>query len=200
MKKEVRLSAHEMELLHDRDFLLTKIEIDTKITDLLIAHQEEMQDFFSQYKSNLPKSLSYTVSKVNKGQNLKGLPYWVIDLPSNFDGENIFTYRTIIWWGNHISFHLIVKGQYLKHLNFNFTSLENKSIYYGVGDSPWEVDFKPNNLILVDSLSTEAKQIHTEKSFFKLSVKFGLERIKDMTVLSKGTFEQIYDSLNWLNI
>ena len=200
MNKEVVLSTHELKLLHDRDFLLTKIKIDTKVTNLLIAHQEAMKGFFSTYQKDLPNQLSYTVSKVNKGQNLKGLPYWVIDSPSAFIGENIFTYRTIIWWGNHISFHLIVKGDFLNHLKCDLSKLKGELIFYCVNDNPWEVDFEPNNLIPVNSLITNPIAGGQNKAFLKLSAKFNLERIDELTALSKNTFNLMFSSLNWLNI
>lgn len=194
------LSTHELKLLHDRDFLLAKLNIDTKITDLLIAHQREMKDFFLKFKANLPVQLSYTVSKVNKGQNLKGLPYWVIDFPSAFDSDNIFTYRTIVWWGHHISFHLILKGYHFNNVECDFSRLRNKSIFYSINDSPWEVEFEPNNLILVDSLSSSIIKKHRTNAFLKLSAKFSLCRIDELTTLSKSTFGTVLSSLNWLNI
>lgn len=195
------LSHYELQLLADRDFLLTKQVIDVKITERLLAYEQELVPFFKRWASFLPKSATLLPNKVNKGQNYGGLPYWVVDFPSVFEGKDIFTYRVVVWWGNHISLNLILQGRFFKNHRLNIDQLLDSNVHYCVHNSPWRLEFEPKNLIAVNSMNLITIKAHQKNcQFLKLSSQYPLDSLDKLTVLSQANFEKLFSVVNWLNI
>ena len=59
-----------------------------------------------------------------------------------FDGEVKFTYRTLLWWGHHIVFALILEGgrlaQYKKNLMNRYGDVADRGLSLCLGSTPWE--------------------------------------------------------------
>lgn len=185
----------------DTDFLLTKQKIDDKLIALLIDYQQGSESFYKQFKDNLPVELRYKSSKVNKGQNYNGLPYWVVDLPSYFNKEDFFTFRLVIWWGNFISISLIASGKFQKAINIDFSALVDQEVYYCINKSPWLLEHTSENLILIENKHLNTIHMHDlNAGFLKLSKRFELKELYKLNSISTSTFELIIPTLNWRNI
>jgi hypothetical protein len=201
LKKSVELSTKEFELLNDSSFFFAKKNIDAKLEELLIAYQTETETFFKGFEKQLPEGIKYKAKKVNKGQNYKGLPYWVVDLPSFFNQNDVFTYRVVVWWGNHISLSLIIGGKFYKHLAIETNELLNKGVYYSIHQSPWPLEFIPENLILIEENTLTVINDHFMRNdFIKLSTQFELTELSNLKEKAIEGFKMIIPTLSWRNI
>ena len=169
------LTPHELEVMEDRSLLLTKAAIMEKVTlllkqtlELLTAEVKKGPDKFWSDIANQP-------GKISRGENYQLLPYQVLDYPSHFDQTNIFTLRTMFYWGNFYSVTLHLQGtcldQFRDNLQVNFGRLLNRDIYIGVGAGPWHYHYSKDNYLL---LQPEHMDIIRTGKFVKLSKKIPL--------------------------
>lgn len=100
---KIRLSATELELVTNTDWILTKNGIIQKVKNMLEALQAEQQEYLAKEKINFPAEFTSSLPKISKGENYKGLPYLVLDHPRYFNKENVFTIRTMFWCGKFFS-------------------------------------------------------------------------------------------------
>ena len=92
-----------MELVQNSEWILAKHSIIKKVygmfgdlNELINAEPESFNYLFPEKNKNQN-------GKISKGENYRHLPYVILDYPAFFDKENIFTVRTIFWWGNFFS-------------------------------------------------------------------------------------------------
>jgi hypothetical protein len=208
------LSEEEFKVLADTTFLLTKQEIDKKISASLLNYQEELAALYPNFSAGLPFTVKVLPKKISKGQNYGGLPYWVVDFPSHFDNENIFTFRVVLWWGNYISASLILSGRYFEQAQLDFVKLNHSELSYSINSTPWPIEFEPKNLISVNSSnlkqinlisvnSSNLKQIkehYKNSKFVKLSVKHDLKQIEEISILCSRDLRNMLSMFNWRNI
>lgn len=201
MTNSPRLSQEEHIVLSNTSFLLTKQEIDKKISITLLKYQHELAELIANYSTILPPTINVLPKKINKGQNYRGLPYWVVDFPSHFDKENIFTFRIVLWWGNYISASLIMCGNYFERATLDFVRVNNSGLSYSINSSPWPIEFEPNNLIPVETKNLiEIKRHYENSKFIKLAVKYDLKQIEDLVILCNKDFLSMLSMFNWRNI
>ncbi|MBS1654980.1 MAG: hypothetical protein JSU05_09055, partial [Bacteroidetes bacterium] len=76
---KIRLSAHELELIQNAEWILTKNTILEKVKLLFEQLQEP---FLQELKklTTLPEEVAAPSPKISKGENYKGLPYLVLDV------------------------------------------------------------------------------------------------------------------------
>jgi hypothetical protein len=130
-----------------------------------------------------PIGLPPTRIKVSKGENYRGLPYWVLDYPAHFNQADVFAYRSICHWGHGFSFTLHLAGQYLlqhkEALLANYGLLYNQpSLYLCVNTSPWEHHFEKDNYQLFNEVVLDAaawEAFMDEREFVKLAFNLPLE-------------------------
>ena len=201
MKNSASLSPKELKVLKDSDFLLTKQGIDIKISSLLIDYQKETENFFKEFQHQLPSALNYRAGKVSKGQNYNGLPYWVVDLPSFFNQKEFFTYRMVVWWGNFISFSVVISGDMFDRMSVNLDDLDQTDLYYAINQSPWRIEFSEDNLIRIEQKERARIEEHQKTAnFIKVSKRYELSDLPNLKSIGSECFELIISSMNWRNI
>ncbi|MFT7269216.1 MAG: hypothetical protein ACI905_001434 [Roseivirga sp.] len=201
MKNSASLSPKELKVLMDSDFLLTKQGIDIKISALLIDYQKETENFFKEFQHQLPPALNYRAGKVSKGQNYNGLPYWVVDLPSFFNQKDFFTYRMVVWWGNFISFSVVVSGEMFERMSVNLDNLDQTDLYYAINQSPWRIEFSEDNLIRIEQKERSKIEAHQKTAnFIKVSKRYELSDLPNLKSIGSECFKLIISSMNWRNI
>lgn len=116
MKGEVNLSVKELEFVQNTDFLLTRRKINKKVNRLLSKTEESIKYFLQNNHINFPENTKFKAGKIAKGENYRGLPYYILDYPRLFSRNSIFALRTMFWWGHYfvLTFHL--SGQALQDL------------------------------------------------------------------------------------
>ena len=89
-----------------------------------------------------PAGVDYRRGKVGQGEHLDGLPYSFVDLPRYITEDECFTYRALFWWGDGVSFSLILGGDHLgiyrRRLLENLEILSALGVYVSLADNPWD--------------------------------------------------------------
>ena len=191
-------SEKEMFFLRDREFLLSKIEINHKLEQLFAEVENNLYSITPKYP--WPTGVLVRSGKLSKGENYQGLPYYILDYPRKFEKEHVFAFRTMFWWGNFFSATLHLAGKYLdmgkNALDSNLEHLSTSDAYICVNDTPWEYHFQPDNYQKLNELNMDQLRatLHS-RPFLKLSQRWELERYLELPVLVPAAFEEL---LSWL--
>ena len=194
-----RIAPDELALLKDQHFLKAKKQIDTKVTQLLLESQKSLIPWMEAREINLPDDVSLTPRKIAKGENYADMPYWVSDFPANMKATDLWSFRTVVWWGNYISFSLIIAGKYKTAIAPIDLLLQEPDLYFTIATSPWKLEFE--NEVVKPGLEMRDDEIlqHFENhDFIKLSIKEKLENVNKLTDLTVVSFEKLIGSLGKL--
>lgn len=193
----VKLSAAELALACNADVLLTKNSVINKVYDLFGLLSEaytikiEAFDIAVEVKKNSPK--------ISKGENYQGLPWVMFDYPRCFSGNNIFSIRTMFWWGNHFSFFILLKGAYLpgNMANRIIEMANGKDWYLCTAKDPWQHHFEQDNMVPIHQLTLpEADGIITQNGFLKLGTKIPIERWESVENFMEENFIKMIHLIN----
>jgi hypothetical protein len=106
----VSLSAFELELVSNPEWILTKNRIIQKVMQLLGAVNENLK--YHPLVSQLPPEVHAFSPKISKGENYQGLPYVILDYPRLFSRDDVFAIRCFFWWGHYFTCTLHLKGKW----------------------------------------------------------------------------------------
>jgi len=190
---KILLSKKELEVLGEVEFFQLKKSITTKIYSQLAALVQQLRAEASFSKIPFPAGTDVTTGKISKGENYLGLPFILLDFPRRFTEENIFAYRTMVWWGNFISASLLLSGPVSvvarKNVLRQLRSLKGKDIFVCIHESPWHHHFHMENYIPLDILNKkEVEEALNEQSFLKLARKIPIRQIKKLQEFSLESF------------
>ena len=179
-KTKITLSAKELELVCNTEWILTKHNIIKKVMELFSEALAGMQQQTMQQKMNLPAAIFSKDPKVSKGENYKSLPYVMLDYPRYFDKENTLAIRTFFWWGNFFSINLQLSGKYktqaVPALQANFLMLQQNNYWVCINNKPWEHSFEEDNFLPIQQLTLDQfTTILSRESFIKISKKKSLQ-------------------------
>ncbi len=185
----VKLSVAELALACNAAVLLTKNSIINQVYELF-GHLSEAYasalnplEIAGEVKKNSPK--------ISKGENYQGLPWMMLDYPRLFSGNNIFSIRTMFWWGNHFSFFILLKGAYLPtNIANRIMDMENsKDWYLCTATDPWQHHFKADHMVpLKQFTQPEVTDIIAECGFLKLGTKIPIERWESVEIFMEENF------------
>lgn len=197
---KISLSAKELQLVTNAGWILTKNHITEKVKWLLASLQQQQEALLKRNTFIIPKEAAKSSPKISKGENYKGLPYLVLDYPRYFDKENIFTIRTMFWWGNFFSTTLHLAGHSKKEAMRKVISsrslLIKNNFSVCVNESQWEHHFREDNYKATNDLSKkDFEKIIMEKSFIKLAQKIPLEQWNDAEKILLHSFKKILSLL-----
>ena len=81
-------------------------------------------------------------SQFVKGEHLEDFPYQYLDYPRFFTKDVKFAFRSLVWWGHHMAFALILEGGHLRRYKENlinrFRSVADREIHLCLSPSLWE--------------------------------------------------------------
>jgi len=183
--------------------LLSNSEIIERKNSLLNQIELQLKKIGNNTLTNHPlfKTLSST-PKVSKGENFEGYPFRILDFPRVFTTKDVFAFRTLIWWGNLISFTLHLKGKYLIT---HFNQLKqliidcNLTLYYSSSGDEWNQNPSDKNYMLLD-IETLTQLKNKEIDFLKIVQLEKLDKINQLNELYRIFLNQlivplIYDSI-----
>jgi hypothetical protein len=109
-----------------------------------------------------------------KGEHLEHFPYQYLDFPKHFAGPDKFTFRSLVWWGHHVVFALILEGQglltYKQHLLNRYPAIAGRQLCLCLSPSPWEWKRGEGyTLALAPDRKPEVSAILSNRPFFKLA-------------------------------
>lgn len=193
---KIRLSAKEMELITNADWILTKNGILQKVNQLLGRLQPLQQLHLQSIGDSIPAVALQSSPKISKGDNYLGLPYRVLDYPRCFHQSGILAIRTFFWWGNFFSITLHLSGQYKKMLEKKIITalpiLKENGFYHCGNDDPWEHHFQENNYQPATVLNeADFEKAVRSSSFIKLAKKIPLEKWEEADTILLGYFKEI---------
>ena len=155
MAKQELISADwsplEVKLLNTVDIFLQKPAIMKKAEANLTALKQEVIKTLSQAPHPCPPESDIVKGQIVRGENHKGFPFISLDMPQMFSKSQMFTYRTLFWWGHDLIFSLILKQENQAPLIEKLIQLKEhpdwKDIQLAIGPTPWEWKKDTNNFI-----------------------------------------------------
>lgn len=172
---KLQFSPHEMKLVGNADWILTKNEILGKIGRLLGRLNVMQKEIVNRLPQSLPEEILATTAKISRGENYKGLPYLVLDYPRLFTKNNIFAIRSMFWWGRTMSTTLHLSGRWQKHfaatiLAHHEVLAEDNSVI-ATGENEWEHDVTGDGYAPVNSFTKKYfEELISRRPFLKISL------------------------------
>ena len=200
MDSKLMLSQHEMEMVHNAEWILTKNLIVKKAQRLLEQVQQNISDYVKQTAEYFPREVLAISPKISKGENYRGLPWLILDYPRYFEKENIFAIRTMFWWGNFFSTTLHLAGNYKvnyhRSLGGAYKELAENNFRICVNDDQWQHHYGEDNYLPVVNFSSQEFNAQIErKSFVKLSRELPFSQWEKAVPLLSERFSQLSE---WL--
>jgi hypothetical protein len=195
---KITLSAEEVQLVNNTDWILTKRKIMDKVA-LLLGSLSERQRVILGAHPWLPAEATGTSPKISKGENYLQLPYMLLDHPRYFKREDFFAIRTMFWWGNFFSVTLHLSGKFkmqyqeklLHELNKN-----DRALFLCVHEGQWHHHFEAGNYLPVNQMEKAVmEQEIINKPFVKVAKRFPLQEWDALPGLLENAFEDLLKML-----
>lgn len=180
-KTKIALSAKELELVCNKDWILTKQIIIEKVYQLFGEFAATMQQTLMHKAGALPAEVLAIGPKISKGENYRMLPYVMLDFPRYFTRDATFAIRTFFWWGNFFSINLHLSGEYMegatKSLQRNFNFLQQLDYSICVNSEPWHHHFEVDNYVPIKNLTAAAfLDLLSRMPFIKIAKQINLQQ------------------------
>lgn len=184
---KIALSAEELHLLQNKEWILTKRLLLQKADTLLGMALPGLQALVAAHDW-LPAEAAGSNAKIHRGENYQGLPYVILDYPAFFSKKGCFALRSMLWWGHFFSVTLHVSGIYKTMFQGNLLKktalLQLSDVSICTGLSEWEHHFGTDNYTNAHTLSVpQLQQIVREKEFVKLATKTDLGQWDSMPAI-----------------
>ncbi len=161
-EKNFHWSSHEIELLNHVEVFLQKPGIMKKAEQYLNALGDEIIRDLTHSKVSFPPNTKLEKVQLTRGENHKGFPYLSLDIPQMFTKTEMFTYRTLFWWGHYLGFSLILKGKdlprYMDNLLKEKDNPQLENVYLATAPTPWEWSLTDQNFTRICETSREELQ------------------------------------------
>lgn len=190
----------ELTLLSDQDFFRKKAEISVKIKQVLEHLHDRLEAEIGLHHLLAPEGFDPQASQFVKGEHLENFPYQYVDFPRFYTRENKFAFRSLIWWGHHMVFALIVEGplvkQYRRNLFNRYSEVADHHLCLCLSPSLWEWKMGPGlTLPITHSRRSEIAATLDHRTFFKIARFFPMHdpAVKTGTIVDEGlkTFQAI---------
>ena len=197
---KITLSPHELQLVTNSEWILTKRVITDKVFQLFGDLCEKMKGIIGQQQAWLPVAVINSEPKIYKGENYRQLPYVLMDYPRCFDASNAFAIRTMFWWGNFFSITLHLGGDYkemfAQQLLKNEQGIRKCNYYICINDDQWQHHFETENYLPVSSLEKEKlSDIICNRPFIKLALQYSLHQWEEIPGLLERSFYEMMQLL-----
>lgn len=179
------LTPEELNLLADRSIFDLRARIYPKIQELLVALREELEQVTPPGEPPFADPSWILSGKISKGENYKGLPFRVLDYPACFEQHHLFIFRTLMLWGCHFSFHLILTGKQMeKHrdaLAQGYPQLQEMGFRLSKQDSPWDWTLDESSHYSTHELDQEGfANVIRACTFIKISREWPIEQFAEV--------------------
>ena len=116
----MNLTPEEVSLVSQQKFFETKLSATEKLKVLMGEIRSVYLDLFNPSEIYCPEQTDFKTGQIAKGENYEGYPYVLLDLPRYFSKTDIFTFRTMFWYGHAFIFSVILAGERLPHYQQRF--------------------------------------------------------------------------------
>ena len=195
--KDIEMINH-VEVFQNKPAILKKVE--NRLNKLKEAMVIELLSCAAQ----LPPNTDIQKGQIARGENNNGFPFLSLDIPQNFSKTEMYTYRTLFWWGHYLGFSMILKGDklntYFQRLSANCKEPSFLDVYLSLAPTPWEWRLEEKYYTPVSHRQVWADKVHlsdhmkiirfhsiADKSFEKLDWKeAGMKFWRDMAPICLG--------------
>ncbi|MFQ5451056.1 MAG: hypothetical protein ACE5E9_10535 [Nitrospinaceae bacterium] len=189
--ENVKWSDHELKMIRHREVFVHKPAIVKKAEHYLKMFEQAMVQELARGEIQVPTGTKVTQGQLVRGENHNGFPFLSLDIPQRFSKTEMFTYRTLFWWGHYLGFSLILKGnplnEYLERLIASQKHETWSGVYLAAAPTPWEWSRSEENFKNVgQTSSTELRQTVQSIGYIKLCRFYPLE-------------EESFFSLDWVS-
>lgn len=197
---KIQLSAEELQMVQNAQWLLTKNIIIEKVYTLFGELAAEIRQWVEGQPAFLPVEILLLSPKISRGEKYKGLPYVMLDYPRCFGKEDVFAIRTFFWWGNFFSITLHLKGKYqqllLPSLIKNWPLLSANNFQLSITGDEWEHDLNGGNFSPIqDKITNDQALKITRAAYIKLSSPVALSRWNDVNQILSRLNQVIFQAL-----
>lgn len=167
-------TAVELALLADREFFRKKAKISVKIKQILEDLHQRLEAEIALQPLLAPEGFDSQSRQFVKGEHLEDCPYQYVDFPRWYTRETKFAFRSLIWWGHHIVFALIVEGplvkQYRRNLFNRYSEVADRDLCLCLSPSLWEWKAGPGLTIpITHDRRSEIAATLDHRTFFKIA-------------------------------
>jgi hypothetical protein len=192
-KTKITLSAKELEMVCNTDWILTKQSIIQKVYLLFGDFSDSIQQ---QVSGKLAVNISSKFPKISRGECYQNLPYVMLDYPRYFTKAETIAIRTFFWWGNFCSINLHLSGQSksaaVPLLIEKFSFLQQHDFSICVNNTPWEHHFGLDNFAPVKTISLEEfRTLLDRKPFVKIAKKIPLYEWEKISLFIGKSFKEL---------
>ncbi len=192
---KIQLSPEEMELVSNKDWILTKHIITKKVFEMFGDLNGIIKREAEQYNYLFPDNIKYQNGKISKGENYQLLPYVILDYPSFFWKDRVFAIRTMFWWGNFFSVTLHLSGAHKeKYITDNqeiFSFLQKNNFFICIHEDEWQHHFQEDNYIPASTITLDKFKTINEKHFFKVAKKISISEWENANEFIINSFREI---------
>jgi hypothetical protein len=174
MNTNQAFTADELTVLADQDFFRKKAAISIKIKHVLEQLHHRLETEIASQPLLPPEGFDPQARQFVKGEHLENFPYQYLDFPRFYTREDKFAFRSLIWWGHHIVFALIVEGplvkQYRRNLFNRFSEVADHHLCLCLSPSLWEWKAGPGlTLDITHHRRSEIAATLDHRTFFKIA-------------------------------
>ena len=129
----------------------------------------------------MPETAQKISGKISAGENLKGLPYLVLDNVRIFNRNDVYAFRTLFWWGNFFSYTVHISGNYFNQLKPVLPSilnqLDSELTFICIQNDQWQYHFGPDNYLPLKEVKINESAINKilQNGFIKISGKSAID-------------------------
>lgn len=176
-------------ILSEKEFFLAKARVSEKIHAILMEVGEYLNSHFYDHLL-IGKILKNTSYKISRGENLKGMPYFVLDVPTLKSNHSYFSFRIIVWWGNYITINLLLSGEHLLHfkdtINSNLKEKNFSELLISIADDAWSHPIDEKDYLPATKWNSKEKQIG---DYFKATFRIPLEQMPNLEKVAESSCE-----------
>ncbi len=174
METDSSFTAEELAVLADQDFFRKKATITVKIKHVLEHLHLRLEAEIATQPLLAPVGFDPQARQFVKGEHLEDFPYQYVDFPRFYTREEKFAFRSLVWWGHHIIFSLIVEGplvkQYRRNLFNRFSEVADRDLCLCLSSSLWEWKAGPGfTLAITQRRRSEIAAVLDHRTFFKIA-------------------------------
>lgn len=178
----IRLDPVEAALLQNTGLFEIKRRTTQKLYMAFESLRLRLKDTAEELHLVLPEEVAAISAKISRGEQYQGCPWVMLDHHRYFQGEDMFAFRIMAWFGHYFSAHYILGGRYVSLMQGRLIPEKfGEVVFFCLHPDPWEhapdePGYRPLHL-----LTQEDMQAHiTATCFLKLSIKIPTTDLQDM--------------------
>jgi hypothetical protein len=197
---EIDFSPDEISLIHDHRIFDLKAGIISKITRLFSGIEEQLHTDLESVKFDFPDNCRLRSGKISKGENYRNCPYLVLDYPRLFSKKDIFSIRTIFWWGHYFSNAFIIGGnsyhKYIDRFIEESERLRKTGWYLCVHHNPWKLELDDSNFRPFSDLSSAEIMEHMKRyTFLKVAAVYPVDQYRSLDTNTTAFTSRLFSYL-----